>query len=60
MEGNGTPELTRAVCFDGDGNMSGSGTSRGFQGSGNGHGTQDTTAGEEMIRRRKIERGDQT
>lgn len=35
--------------LDGHGNMSGSGASRVFQGSGNGHGTEDTTAGEEMI-----------
>lgn len=30
---------------------------RGFQGSGNGHGTGDTTAGEEMMGRMKISEG---
>lgn len=50
MEGNGTPELSRVVHLDGDGNMAGSGTPRIFQGAGNGHGTEDTTEGEKIRR----------
>lgn len=49
MEGNETPELPEQHVLDGDGNMSGSEAPRIFQGSGNGHGTEDTRAGEEMI-----------
>lgn len=57
MEGNEAPELARAGYLDGDGNVSAPGSPpRIFQGSGNGHGTEDMTAGEKMIRRMRIER----